>query len=82
MKNVEKSIPEGVTKEWDDKLKQNYVEYQKDGATYKMWIEDEQSIKEKLDLVDKYNLAGASYWVKDYEQSNIWNVINEKLNNE
>ena len=47
-----------------------------------MWIEDEQSIKEKLDLIDKYNLAGASYWVKDYEQSNIWNVINEKLNNE
>ena len=82
MKNVEKSIPEGVTKEWDDTLKQNYIEYQKDGATYKMWIEDEQSIKEKLDLVDKYNLAGASYWVKDYEQSNIWNVINEKLNNE
>ena len=35
-----------------------------------------------LDLIDKYNLAGASYWVKDYEQSNIWNVINEKLNNE
>lgn len=82
MKNVEKSIPEGVTKEWDDTLKQNYIEYQKDGATYKMWIEDEQSIKEKLDLIDKYNLAGASYWVKDYEQSNIWNVINEKLNNE
>lgn len=82
MKNIEKSIPEGVTKVWDDILKQNYIQYEKDGSIYKMWIEDEESIKEKLSLVDKYNLAGASYWVKDYEHENIWNIIKQELNME
>ncbi|MBO5004759.1 MAG: hypothetical protein J6D03_05870 [Clostridia bacterium] len=82
MKNMEKSIPEGVTKKWDEILKQNYVQYEKDGAIYKMWIEDEDSVKEKLSLVNKYNLAGSSYWVKDFENENIWNIIKQELNNE
>lgn len=82
MKNVEKSIPEGVTKEWDEILKQNYIQYEKDGAIYKMWIEDEESLKEKLSLVNKYNLAGSCYWVKDYETENIWNIIKQELNME
>ena len=47
-----------------------------------MWIEDEDSIKEKLSLVNKYNLAGSPYWVKDFENENIWNIIKQELNNE
>lgn len=82
MKNIEKSIPEGVTKEWDDILKQNYIQYEKDGAVYKMWIEDEESIKDKLSLVNKYNLAGSAYWAKDFETENIWNIIKQELNME
>lgn len=82
MKNVEKSIPEGVSKVWDDTLKQNYIQYEKDGNIYKMWIEDEESIKEKLSLVNKYNLAGSCYWVKDFETENIWNIIKQELNME
>lgn len=82
MKNIEKSIPEGVTKEWDEILKQNYIQYEEDGAIYKMWIEDEESIKEKLSLVNKYNLAGSSYWAKDFESENIWNIIKQELNKE
>lgn len=82
LKNVEKFIPSGVTKTWDETLKQNYIQYEKDGVTYKMWIEDEESIKEKLLLINKYELAGAAYWVKDYEHENIWNIIKQELNME
>lgn len=82
MKNIEKSIPEGVTKQWDEILKQYYIQYEKDGTIYKMWIEDEKSIKEKLELVNKYNLAGSCYWVKDFETSSIWNMIEQELNKE
>ena len=60
-------------------LKQNYVEYQKDGATYKMWIEDAESIKEKLDLIKEFDLAGGCYWVKDFETEDIWKVIKNEL---
>ena len=72
-------IPEGVEAVWDENTKQNYIEYEKDGTTYKMWIEDEESIKAKLDLINEYNLAGAGFWSKDRETNTIWSVVAEKL---
>ena len=72
-------IPEGVEKQWNDKLKQYYIEYSQDGITYKMWIEDEESIKAKIDLVNTYTLAGAGFWDINRGNSDIWNVIKEKL---
>lgn len=80
MKETDKYIPDGVQKEWKDDVKQNYVEYQKDGKIYKIWIEDEESIKCKFELIEKYNLAGAAYWEKDKEPDSIWKLISEKLN--
>ena len=80
MKETDNYIPEGVEKEWKDDVKQNYVEDQKNGKTYKIWIEDEESIKCKLELIQKYNLAGAAYWEKDRESDSIWKLISEELN--
>lgn len=79
IKDVDSILPNGVNKSWNDELKQNYVEYTQDGAIYKMWIEDEMSIKEKVELVNKYNLAGTAAWEKDRESANIWTVINQTL---
>ena len=76
---VDKVLPSDVTRNWDDDLKQDYVEYEEDGATYKMWIEDEKSIKEKVKLCNKYNLAGVAFWEKDREPDDIWKMINEEL---
>lgn len=80
MKDIYSSLPKGTTVEWNDSLKQNYAEYQKGGNTYKIWIEDTESIKYKLDLVNTYNLAGAAYWEKDRETEDVWDTISEKLN--
>ena len=80
MKAVNDVLPKDVTKNWNDELKQNYVEYAKDGATYKMWIEDEESIRAKVSLVSQYNLAGTAAWAKDRENKEIWTVIKEELN--
>ena len=81
MKSVDKYIPENASKTWDDEVKQYYVEYTQNGITYKMWIEDEESIKAKFDLMEKYNLAGAAYWQKDFESDSIWEVVKTKTNN-
>ncbi len=78
MKDV--NIPDGVTKVWDDNLKQNYIEYSSGDTKYKMWIEDEDSISAKLDLVNKYDLAGAGFWEKDRENEDVWDIVAEKLN--
>ena len=48
----------------------------------KMWIDDGESIKAKLSLVTKYNLAGTSGWRKDMETSNVWSIIKEELSKE
>ena len=72
-------IPNNVEKQWDDTLKQYYIEYASGKNTIKMWIEDGTSIKEKVSLVTKYNLGGTSCWRKDMETSNIWTIIKEEL---
>lgn len=79
MKDVE--IPSNVKVTWDDTTKQNYYEYEENGTTYKMWIEDETSISNKLNLVNQYNLAGAGFWEKDREKDGVWSIIKEKLQN-
>ncbi len=77
MKDV--SIPSDANKTWDEKLKQYYIEYTRGDATYKSWIEDVNSISAKLDLVNKYELAGAGFWEKDRETENVWDIVEQKL---
>ena len=79
MKNIDKVLPSDVNKQWNDELKQYYVEYTEQGKTYKMWIEDEESIKNKVSLVKTYNLAGVAAWAKDREKDTIWSIIKEAL---
>ena len=79
MIDINKSIPNNVEKQWNDELKQYYVEYQSGKNTKKMWIEDGKSIEAKVSLVTKYNLGGTSGWEKDRETSNIWTIINNEL---
>ena len=77
MMNVK--IPNNVEKQWDDELKQYYIEYKSGKNTVKMWIEDGTSISAKVSLVTKYQLGGTSCWRKDMETSNIWTIINSEL---
>lgn len=72
-------IPGDAKITWDDSLKQNLAEYEKNGRTYKVWMEDAKSLKCKLDLVKKYSLAGGAFWRKDQETSDVWKVIKENL---
>lgn len=81
LKDVDKVIPANVEKKWNDNLKQYYIEYTQNGAVYKMWIEDLKSISAKLDLINKYKLAGVAYWEKDRESPEVWDIVKEKLGN-
>ena len=80
MKNVDRNIPDGVSKTWDDDKKQYYIEYEKNNSTFKMWIEDEKSIEAKFDLMKQNNLAGAAYWQKDFESDSFWNIVKQNIN--
>ena len=79
MKNVDGNIPTGVEKVWDEVTRQNYIKYDSNGYTREMWIEDIDSYKEKLLLINEYSLGGVANWCKDMELEEIWSVINENL---
>lgn len=81
MKDVDSNVPNGVEKEWNDVLKQNYVEFISGSKIKKMWIEDLASIKAKLSLVKTYQLGGVSAWEKDREDEKVWSLISSELTN-
>ena len=38
-----------------------------------------KSLDKKIDLIDKYKLAGVAAWRKDFEKPEVWNLIDEKM---
>lgn len=64
---------------WDERAGQNFAYYTKGDSVFKIWVEDEQSIKLKAALINKYGLAGAAAWRKGFEEPVIWEVLYHEL---
>ena len=79
MEDIEDVLPDDVQKNWDDELKQYYVEYQDGEYTRKMWVEDLESLKAKVSLVNENNLAGVASWQYGMETDDVWPMIKEEL---
>lgn len=79
MNKVNQTLPANVSKNWDELTKQYYVEYTRGSDKYQMWIEDTDSIRAKIDLINQYELVGSAFWEKDRENEEIWNLVEEKL---
>lgn len=61
---------------WNEEDGQYYVEYTEKGTTTKIWIDNEEALKKKIELIEKYDLAGVAAWRWGYEDGNkVWNVI-------
>jgi spore germination protein YaaH len=67
----------GTEKQWLKTAGQNYFEYSEDGKRFRIWVEDGDSMSLRLDLVNKHGLAGAAFWRKGFETSDIWSVIED-----
>ena len=79
LKNMNSIVPENANKQWNDDLKQYYVEYKDNSYTKKIWIEDEKSLESKISLINKNNLGGVASWEKGMETDNFWTFLQEKL---
>ena len=79
MEDIEDILPDNVERTWDDELKQYYVEYQEENYTRKMWIEDIESLKAKVSLVNTNNLAGVASWQYGMETEDVWSMLKEEL---
>ena len=70
----------GVQPQWDEETMQNYAEWEADGGTYKIWLEDDQSLEEKLKVIKSNNLAGVAEWSLGMEDSGVWDLILQYVN--
>lgn len=61
---------------WQEELGQYYGELTKDNAKYYIWMEEEESIAKKMELIQENNLAGVACWKLGFEPANIWDIIN------
>lgn len=64
---------------WDDESGQYFGEVTKDGITYKIWMEDEESLQMKSSLINKYDLAGIASWRKGFEKEEVWPVLSNSI---
>lgn len=74
---IEQYQAAGATPVFDENTGQNQVSYQKDNSFVLIWLEDETSVKSRLDLMNRYSLGGAAYWSLGQESANIWDVIQQ-----
>ncbi|MFE4574055.1 glycosyl hydrolase family 18 protein [Paenibacillus chitinolyticus] len=80
MEKPRKIIQEkGLTPEFHEDTGQNYVEYKEDEKLNRIWLEDETSVKARLEIVNKYKLAGVASWRRGFEEPAIWKVMADAL---
>ncbi len=53
---------------------ENGVEYY-----YEAWLENEDSLKEKMEIYKKYDVQGVGIWKRGLEQSNSYSIIRDEL---
>lgn len=76
MQEAEERVAQaGAAVTWDEETQQNYAQWESDGVTYKVWLEDSSSIEAKLKLMKKYKLGGVAAWKLGFEKPEIWSVI-------
>ncbi|RKN86606.1 glycosyl hydrolase family 18 protein [Paenibacillus ginsengarvi] len=60
---------------WDPQFQQYKVEYEDGGYRYVFWLENEETVKARVDIANKYDLAGVAAWRLGYETTDVWNSI-------
>ena len=70
----------GAQAVWSEEDGQYIAEYESEGKTYKIWVENEISLEEKLKVMKQNNLAGAAYWKLGLERPSAWDTIIKYVN--
>ena len=63
---------------WDDEVGQYVGQTTVGNATKYIWMEDERSMKLKMDAVKEADLAGVAVWKLGLEPKEIWDIISFK----
>ncbi len=64
-----------ISTTWQADAGQFYGEYEQGGTRYRIWLEDEMSIEEKMKVIETSGFAGVAAWRLGLERRSIWEVI-------
>lgn len=67
----------GAVYAWDESTSQNYAQFDTPEGLCQVWLEDEQSLAAKVDVMKNYGLGGIAAWKLGFDEGreNIWSVI-------
>ena len=60
---------------WDEKTCQNYLEWQSGDATYQIWLEDLESLRVKMNVMNARNIGGVAVWRLGYGTPAAWELV-------
>lgn len=70
----------GAEMVWSEDDGQYVAEYASEDKTFKVWIENETSLEEKLKVYKEHGLAGVAYWKLGLERPSAWDTIIKYVN--
>lgn len=65
----------GLEIKWDDTVKQNVAAGYVDGTYYSIWLEDEESMAARMEIVNSYDIAGIAAWQLGMEMDSVWDIL-------
>ena len=69
----------GASIVYDEKTGQNYATWTQNGVKFEIWLEDNTSMLNRINLMKKYGLAGIASWSKEFSNPDMWKFIDENL---
>lgn len=64
-----------VELQWDETTCQNYGEWRSGDEVYQIWVEDEDSIRVKLNVMHARGIGGVAVWRLGYGRPAAWELI-------
>ncbi len=67
----------GATPIFDALTQLNYAHYEYSNKSYHIWIEDKDAVAKRVELMNKYDLAGYACWKLGLETNDVWNELSK-----
>ena len=64
---------------FDQNFGVSWIDYSVKNKEYKIWVEDKQSLEQKLNIAKNNNLRGFSAWLLGAEDPAIWSIFDKNI---
>ncbi len=76
VENVESYVgSHQLTPVWDEETCQNYAEWTEGDALFQVWLEDVDSLRVKLNVMNVQKIGGVAVWQLDFGTPEAWEAI-------